>query len=144
MNFGRLVVFTCLVALGVSPAVAQDPLSRLPYPSATADQTVLQIEVTRDGSLIAKPRLIGHSGQELRLDLNTEWIPNAAAHLKGLRENISVIPTVRGDEISLALNIASGDKQFRPSLVISKDVRGSLEWTAADGQPIRLAIAWIQ
>ena len=55
MNWSRLFVIANLSALGVSPAVAQDPLSRLPYPSATADQTVLQIEVTRDGSLIAKP-----------------------------------------------------------------------------------------
>ena len=144
MKRSRLFVFACVVALDVSPAVAQDTIPRLTYPSVTKDQTVLQSEVTRDGSLIAKPQLVGHSGHELRLDLNTEWIPNAAAPLKGLRKNIRVIPTVRGDEISLALNIASGDKQFRPSLVISKDVRGSLEWRAADGQLIRLTVAWIQ
>jgi hypothetical protein len=124
--------------------VAQETIPRFNFLPVTKDHTVLQVDVTRDGSLIARPQLVGRSGQELHLDLNTEWIPNAAAPLKGLRENIRVIPTVRGDEISLALNIASGDKQFRPSLVISKDVRGSLEWTAADGQPIRLTVAWIQ
>ena len=136
-------MFACVVALGMSPAVAQDT-TRLPYLPGTKDQTVLLIEVSRDGSLIAKPQLVGHSGQELRLDLNTEWVPNASAPLTGLRENIRIIPTVRGDEISLALNIASGDKQFRPLLVISKDVRGSVEWTGADGQPIRLTVSWIQ
>jgi hypothetical protein len=144
MNWSRLFVIANLAALGVSPAVAQDPLSGLPYLPITKDHTVLQIEVTRDGSLIAKPQLVGHSGQELRLDLNTEWIPNASAPLKGLRENIRIIPTVQGDDISLALNVASGAKQFRPSLVISKDVRGSVEWTAADGQPLRLTVAWVQ
>jgi hypothetical protein len=126
----------------VSQAVAQDTIPRLPNIPATKDQAVLQIEVTRDGSLIAKPQLVGHSGQELRLDLNSEWVPNA--RLKGLRENITVVPTVRGDDVSLALNIASGAKQFKPALVISKDVRGSVEWTAADGQPLRLTFAWVQ
>jgi hypothetical protein len=51
---------------------------------------------------------------------------------------------VRGDDITLAFNITSGDRQFRPSLVISKDVRGSVEWTAADGQPITLTVSWVQ
>jgi len=142
MNWSRLFVFACVVGLGMSPAVAQETIPRLRYLPVTKDQTVLLIEVTRDGALIAKPQLVGRSGQELRLDLNTEFIPNA--RLKGLRENIKIIPTVRGDEISLALNVASGAKQFRPSLVISKDVRGSVEWTGADGQPLRLTVAWVQ
>jgi hypothetical protein len=45
---------------------------------------------------------------------------------------------------TLTCAIASGDKQFRPALVISKDVRGSIEWKAADGQPIRLTVSWVQ
>ena len=57
---------------------------------------------------------------------------------------VTITPEVRGADIALALNIASGDKQFCPSMVISKDVRGAVEWTAADGQPIRLTVSWIQ
>jgi hypothetical protein len=114
----------------------------LPYQPVTKDQTVLLIEVLRDGSLIAKPQLVGHAGQVLRLDLNTEFIPNAP--LKGLRENIRIVPTVQGDDLSLAVNIASGAKKFKPTLVISKDLCGSFEWTAADGHILRLAIRWVQ
>jgi len=53
-------------------------------------------------------------------------------------------PTLRSDDITLAFNITSGDKQLRPSLVISRDVRGSFEWTAENGEPIKLSISWIQ
>ena len=131
MNRSRLVVFVCIVTLGALPAVGQE-------------LTVLQIEVFRDNSLIARPQLVGPSDRELRLYLNAEGSSAAPAALKGLREDITVTPTVRGDEISLALHIASGDKQFRPSLVISRDVRGSVEWTAADGQRLRISVAWVR
>ena len=68
----------------------------------------------------------------------------AAAPLKGLREKIVITPTVRGDDITLAFDITSGDRQLRPPMVVSKDVRGSVEWAAADGQPLRLSISWVQ
>ena len=132
MKWSRLFVFACVVALGMSTAVAQEPTS------------VLQIEIERGGSIVAKPRLGLLSGREGRLELSDEFVPNVDPLLKGLREKITITPTVRGDDISLAFNITSGAKQFRPVLVISKDVRGSVEWTAADGQPIKLAVSWIR
>jgi hypothetical protein len=130
MKWSRLFVFACVVALGMSSAMAQE-------------STILQIEVTRDGSLVAKPQLRLLSGRVGRLELNGEW---AAANplLKGLREKIEVTPVVQGDDITVAFNITSGEKQLRPSLVISKDVRGSVEWTAVDGQPLRLTVLWVQ
>jgi hypothetical protein len=132
MKWSRLFMFACVVALGMSTAVAQEPTS------------VLQIEIERGGSIVAKPQLRLLSGREGRLELSDEFAPNVIPLLKGLREKITITPTVRGDDIALAFNIASSDKQFRPALVISKDVRGSVEWTAADGQPIRLSISWVQ
>jgi hypothetical protein len=131
MRWNRLFVFACLVTLGTSPAMAQE-------------EARLQIEVVRDGSVVAKPQLRMPSGRQGLLRLSDESIANPGPLLKGLRENISITPTIRGDEIALAFTIASGDKQLRPALVISKDVRGSVEWTAADGQPIRLAVTWVQ
>ena len=116
----------------MSTAVAQEPTS------------VLQIEIERGGSIVAKPQLRLLSGREGRLELSDEFLPHVNPLIKGLREKIAITPTVRGDDISLAFNIDSGDKQFRPALVISKDVRGSVEWMAADGQPLRLAVSWIQ
>jgi hypothetical protein len=94
------------------------------------------------GALIATPQLRLLSGRQGRLDLDGEWASNPV--LKGLRERIEITPAVRGDYITLTFAIASGDKQFRPALVISKDVRGSIEWKAADGQPIRLTVSWVQ
>ena len=131
MNCGRLFVFACLLAVSMSPLLAQET-------------TRLQIEITRDGTLVGKPELRLPSGREGSVYLSAEFSTNVPPLLKGLREKITITPTVRGDDVSLAFNIASADKQFRPSLVISKDVRGSVEWTAADGQPIRLTVAWIQ
>jgi hypothetical protein len=129
MNRSRVFAFACVVAMCVSSAVAQE-------------DTVLLCEVTRDGSLIATPQLRLLSGRQGRLDLDGEWASNPV--LKGLRERIEITPAVRGDDITLTFTIASGDKQFKPALVISKDVRGSIEWKAADGHPIRLTVSWVQ
>jgi hypothetical protein len=131
MNGGHLFVFACVVALGTSPAMAQEPAR-------------LQIQITRDGSVVARPELRVASGREGRLELSDEFVPSPNPLLDGLRERIAITPTVRGDDITLAFNIASADRQFRPLLVISKDVRGSVEWTGADGQPIRLTVSWVQ
>lgn len=129
MKWTRLFVFACLAAVGVSPAMAQE-------------STVLRIEVIRDGSVVAKPILMPPPGREGRLELNGEWADNPT--LKGLRESVSITPTVRGDDLTLAFSITSGAKQFKPALVISKDIRGSVGWTAADGQPLMLTVSWVQ
>jgi hypothetical protein len=128
MKWSRLFVCASVVTLSLSPATAQE-------------STVLQVEVMRDSAVVARPQLRVSSGREGRVDLDGQW---AAAPLKGLQEKIVITPTVRGNDITLAFNITSGDRQFRPSLVISKDVRGSVEWAAADGQPLRLSIPWVQ
>jgi hypothetical protein len=117
VNLRRLLVIACLVALGMSPAMAQEA-------------TRLQIEISRDGSIVARPELRLMPGREGRLEL-------------GPTEKIVITPAVRDDEVALVFNIASGDRQLRPSMVISRDVRGSVEWVAADGQSIRLTVAWV-
>ena len=128
MKWSRLFAFACVVALGVSPALGQQ-------------LTVLRIELTRSGSVVARPQLNLPPGIEGRLVLNGA-VPASAPVLKGLNEDVVVTPTVRGDEITLAFDIASGNRRLRPTLVISKDVRGSIEWTAADGQPVMLTVSW--
>jgi hypothetical protein len=40
--------------------------------------------------------------------------------------------------------LASRDKQFKPAPVIPNDIRGLIEWKAADGQPINLTISWVR
>ena len=131
MSCARLLVFAWVVFCGTSPVMTQEP-------------TRLQIQITRDGSVVARPELTVESGGAGRLELNGESLPNPHPLIEGLREKIGITPTVRGDDVALAFNIASADRQLRPSLVISRDVRGSVEWTAADGQPIRLTVSWVQ
>ena len=129
MRYGCLFVFGCIVVLGVEPALAQEAMR-------------LKIEVTRGGSVVAKPELRVPPGREGRLELSGEWVRNPV--FKGLREKITVTPSVRGDDISLAFHIASAERQFTPALVISNEIRGSVEWMAADGQPIMLTVAWVR
>lgn len=129
MKWSRLFVFACVIAL-TSPAAAQE-------------RTVLKIDLTRNGSLVAKPELHLSPGIEGRLVLKGRpELPNPV--LRGLDEDVVVTSTVRGDEITLAFSITSGDKKLSPTLMISKDVRGSVEWTAVDGQPLMLTVAWAQ
>ena len=130
MKWSRLLVFSCVVGLAVSPATAQEAIR-------------LRIEVSRDGAVVAKPELRVQSGREGRLELNGESVPDPLPWLKGLRERIAITPTVRGDDVAIALTIASGERQFTPALVMSKDIRVSVQWSAADGQPITLALSWV-
>jgi hypothetical protein len=129
MNRYCLLVFACLAAFDASLVRAQEP-------------TGLQLEITRDGSVMANPALKLLPGREGLVELNGESSPLPA--LKGLRERITITPAVRDDQVALAFNITSADRQLRPSMIISRDVRGSVEWVAADGQPIRLTVAWVE
>src|SRR5262245_38308597 len=101
MNWGRLFVLAFIVVLGMSPANAQE-------------SAVLQIEVTRDGSLVAKPQLRLLSGRVGLVELNGERAGTTPL-IKGLGERIEITPRVGGTDVTLAFNITSGDKQFRPS-----------------------------
>ena len=151
MKHSRLFVLACLVAVGLSPAIAQQP-------------TRLLFEITKDGSLVAIPELWLQSGIEGRIDLvvDDDWRGNPL--LKGMRETIRVTPTVRGDDIAVAFNISTGGKSnelatrrcevpidpvdackyFQPSLVISKAVKGGIEWTSPTAGQIRLTVSWAE
>jgi len=119
-------------------------------PVIAQETTRLQIEVTRDGGFVARPELKVTPGGEGRLELG-DFVPGAALNgfranpaLKGLRETVTITPTVRGDDIALAFTITSRDRELRPSLTISKDIRGSFEWVAGDGRPVKVTVAWVQ
>ena len=130
MKWSCLFVLASLIALS-SPTIAQQRIA-------------LPIELTRNGSAIASDiKLFLPPGIQGRLSLNGSF-PGAVPALKGLNEDVLVTPTVQGDQITLAFSITSGERKLSPTLVISKDVRGSLEWRAADGQPLTLTIAWAQ
>jgi hypothetical protein len=64
--------------------------------------------------------------------------------VKGLRERIALTPTVQGENLSIAFDITSAGKRFRPSLAISKDVKGSLEWVNSEGLAVRLSVSWVE
>jgi hypothetical protein len=128
MNWRRRFVFACVIALGMTPLIAQETAR-------------LQIEITRDNTSVARPELKVASGGEGRVSIGES---SRDPLIKDMRETITITPTVRGDDIALAFNIDSGSRQLRPSLVISKDVKGAFEWVAADGRPVRLTVAWVQ
>jgi hypothetical protein len=122
MKRSRLFVVACLVAVGMLPAIAQEPPRLL-------------FEVAVDGSIVATPEMRVPSGDEGRLELSRNHG----------QERVTFTPTVRGEDIAILFDITSGDEQFRPSLVITKTVRGALEWTSRTaGQTFRLTVSWVE
>jgi len=128
MKRSRTFALAAVLIASTFTAVAQEPVR-------------LQFEVTQGASHVARPELRVSSGREGLLLVGTDR-PNS--DLPATRERIVVVPTVRGDDVEIRFTITSGDREFRPSLVISDAIRGSLEWTSIDGQPVRLAVAWIR
>jgi hypothetical protein len=130
MKWTRLFLFACVVALGMSPAIAQEAPRFL-------------FEVTIDGAIVAKPELRVASGRQGLIVLTDEY--GELRRFEGLQERIAFTPTDRGDEIALAFDITSMGRQFRPSLVIDRSVRGAIEWTTtSEGRPLRLTVSWLQ
>jgi len=129
MKWSPLFVFACVIAQSMSALSAQT-------------QARLLCEVTVNGSVVAKPELRVMSGQEGELWFALE--PGARDSFKGWTVKARLTPVVQGDDIAISFNIATGDKSLRPSLVISKGVRGAFEWTSSSGVPIKLSIEWAQ
>ena len=130
MNRLRVIVFVCLVALGITTARAQQT------------NHILLFEITRNGTLIATPELWVQDGQVGRISINEQDAPNVA-NIKGLRERITVTPTGQGENLSMAFDIRSDTRQFRPTLVISRDLQGAFEWASYEGQAIRMTVVWV-
>ena len=130
MKLRHLVVFSCLVALGVPAASAQEAHR-------------FQFEIIKDGAVVAKPLVRVSPGGRGEIWIGADG-SNAPEPFNGLRERIYLTPTVQGDNISIAFDITSDTKKFRPSLAISKDVKGSFEWVSTAGQTIRLTVSWIE
>jgi hypothetical protein len=126
------MVFACIVVLGMTTAGAQQ-----------TDHHVLRFEITKNGALVGSPELWLQSGMLGRIHLDSRDAPSVP-RVSGLREKIALTPTVQGENISIAFDITSDTRQFRPSLVISKDVKGALEWASYEGQTIRLSVSWVQ
>ena len=127
----HVIVFACIVALCISTARAQQ------------ENQVLRFEISKDGALIASPELWLQSGMVGRIHLDSRDAPTAPV-ASGLRERIELTPTVQGENLSIAFDITSNDKRFQPSLVISKDVKGALEWVSYEGHAIQLSVSWVQ
>jgi hypothetical protein len=122
MKWKYLSVLAWVVAVGMSSALAQE-------------RTWLQFEVSIDGSIVARPEMRVPSGGEGRLELG---------EVHG-EERVIFTPTFRGDDVAIAFDISSGGRPFRPTLVITKTVPGSLEWTSSTrAQTIRLTVSLVQ
>jgi hypothetical protein len=127
----QVIAFVCLFVLGITTTGAQQ------------EHQVLRFEFSKDGTTFATPFLLLKSGTVGRIHMDNKDAPNVPI-VKGLRERIEVTPTVQNEDIALAFDIASADKRYRPTLVISKDVKGSLEWVTSEGQALRMTVAWVQ
>ena len=130
MTLRHIIGLACVVFVGVTAANGQDvPL--------------LQFEITRGSVLVGRPVLLVPSGRQGMIALDERDLPAPTPRVKGLHEKIRLVPTVQGENLSIAFDIMSDSKQYRPSLVISKDVKGSFEWTSYEGQTIRLSVTWV-
>jgi hypothetical protein len=122
MTVSRLVVFACTVALAIATAMAQE-------------SPRLLFEVTIDGSVVAKPEMRVPSGGEGRIEL----------HEKHGALRVAFTPAVRGDDVAIAFDITDGNRQFRPTLVVTTTVPGSIEWTSSvRGQAIRVGVSLVR
>jgi hypothetical protein len=127
----HVIVFACIVALCIPIARAQQ------------EHQVLHFEISKDGVLIASPELLLRSGMVGRIHLDGRDAPSAP-NASGLRERIELTPTVQGESLSIAFDITSDTKRFQRSLVISKDVKGALEWVSYEGHAILLTVSWVE
>ena len=130
MRSPQAIVVAFVAALGIVTVNAQEAHH-------------FQFEIIKDGAVVAKPLVRVAPGQRGEIWIGADG-PNAPEPFRGLRERIYLTPTVQGDTISIAFDITSDTKKFRPSLVISKDIKGSFEWTSTSGQTIRLSLSWVE
>lgn len=118
MKWKRLLAFA-FVFSSVTTAIAQDSLR-------------FQFDVTKGGSSVGKPEVSVNAGSAGRIEIDNVG-------------RISFTPSVRGSDVAIAFDISSGGKQFRPSLVISKDKPGSISWTSAAGaESFNLTVSWVR
>ncbi|HYT73364.1 MAG TPA: hypothetical protein VEL79_01335 [Vicinamibacterales bacterium] len=118
MKFSRLLAVFSVVCIGASLAIAQDSIR-------------LQFEVVKDGATVAKPEVSVAAGSTGTLEVADVG-------------NVAFIPTLRGsDDVSIAFDIRSGGKEFRPRLVISKDQSGTLSWGSDGGaHSLKIKVSW--
>jgi hypothetical protein len=122
MKWTHVVVVACIVAGAVSTTTAQE-------------SPRLLFEVTVDGSLVARPEMKVRSGGEGRIELDE----------RHGEARVIFTPTLRGDDIEIAFDITDGDRRLRPTIVITRTVSGSIQWTSQlQGRAVRLAVSWVQ
>jgi hypothetical protein len=122
MNPSRLFAVACVVALLLVPVAAQEAPRLL-------------FEVSVDGAVVAKPELRVPLGSEGRLSLDKEPYDL----------QVRFTPTLRGDDIALALTISSRGEEARPMLRIRSSAPSILEWAPKTGGPrYRIAISRLQ
>src|SRR5262245_39559979 len=96
----------------------------------------LLFEVTVNGAVVARPEMKVPSDGEGRLELDRDH---------GV-ERVDFKPTTRGDQaMAIAFTVTSGDRQFHPTLVITRTVPGTIEWTSSTGtETFRLGVSWVE
>ena len=118
MKPNRLFALVCLIALSVMPALAQE-------------EARLLLEVSVDGTTIAKPELRVPLGGVGRLSLDSL--------------QLRVTPSLSGDHLALAFTIMLEGQESRPVLRISRSMPGTLALKPkADGPSYRIGISWLQ
>jgi hypothetical protein len=121
MKVTHLMVLACFVGLGASTATAQET-QRLAF------------EIAVDGKVVARPELRVPSGGEGYLELGR----------KSGEVRITVAPTVKGDQLAIAFDIAAEGGRARPTLVIDRKVPGAIELASSTLGAVRIGVSWIQ
>jgi hypothetical protein len=119
MTLRRLLVMSLLFSVGTSQSIAQESIR-------------LRFGVVKDGSTVAKPEVAVISGSAAAIEVDDVG-------------RIAFTPTFRGsDAVSVAFDIRSRGKQLQPRLVISKNEPGTLSWTSATRESVKLTVSWIR
>jgi hypothetical protein len=86
--------------------------------------------VVKDGSVIANPEVSGKQGSPGRIEIKDAFV-------------CVFTPTVRESRLSVAFDIKSGDKHLQPQLVLEKNEPGSISWTSASGEAMKIVVVAI-
>ena len=115
VRHAALIALLGIAGVVVSTAIAQEPPR-------------LSFEITIDGAVVARPELRVASGGKGTIAFDDK--------------DVTFVPTIRADDITLAFEIVDKEKRLTPTLVISRTVPGSIEWASAR-QTVQLKVSWV-
>jgi hypothetical protein len=95
--------------------------------AAAQDSVRLRFQIVKDGFVVANPEVSVKPGSTGRIEIKDTFICAFTA-------------TVRESRLSVAFDIKTGAKQLQPQLVLGKNDPGSISWTPASGESVKIVV----